>query len=123
VGLLEVAIFSIDGDVAAEEKKHAQLEFGAEVNGEPHSVRLRRVDDVEAKAWDVRSQQRADSEGNFARHGSANYHWLKRCGVDIRIALPGKIVLVFGAEVDVEDAAAVDVLLPDEVEEVVRLDL
>ena len=123
MGLLEVAVLGVDGDVAAEEEEDTQLELRAEGGGEPDSVGLWRVDDAETEARDISAEQRADGEGDLARHGGADDDGLKRGGVDVGVALPSKVVLHFRTEVDVEDVATVDAFLTDEVEEVPSLDL
>ena len=60
MGLLEVAVLGVDGDVAAEEEEDADLELRAKGGGEPDAIGLRCVDDAEAQAGDVCAKQGAD---------------------------------------------------------------
>ena len=110
VGFFEVAVLCGDGDLAAIKEEEFDLEFGPKAGGEPCAVSLRGVDDREAEAGDVGSQERANSKGNVACHGCSDQDGLESSRVNVGFTLPAEIGSVFGAKADVEDIAAVHAL-------------
>ena len=121
MGFFEVAVLCGDRDLAAIEEEDFDLEFGPKADGEPCAVRLRGVDDREAQAGDVGSQERANSEGNVACHGCSDQDGLEGGGVNVGITLPAEIGSVFGVKAYVEDIAAVHSLPAEENEVFVEL--
>jgi hypothetical protein len=126
VGLFEVAVADIEDDGAVEDEEDVEFELGAEGDGEPDGVGcvggLGRVGNGEAEAGDAGAEEGADGEGNIAGHGGVDEDWLEGFGVDPGIALPVVVVLVAGAEGDVEAVATVHGAAADEGVGVVGLD-
>jgi hypothetical protein len=121
VGLGEVAVVGTECDLAGEEEKDAEFEFGSEGDGKPDAVGLGRVGDGEAEAGETGAEERADCEGEVAGHGGADENGLIGGGIDVGVALPGVVAFVAGAEIEVEDFATVALLAAKEVELVLRL--
>jgi len=97
-------------------KDRMQAEFRAEGGWEPHAVLLPLVDHVEADAGHVGPQQGPHRKWKAARQLGEHTHRLKLRCVDIGLARPADVVLVFGPEADVVDAAPVPLFLAEESE-------
>lgn len=108
VSLLEIAIPGIDQDGAAEKEEDMNLEFSGKGGRKPDAVRLGSVDDGKSQSGNVGPEQNANRGRNSAGEGGAYDDRLAAGGVDVCVAFPAKIGLVFGAKGNVIDIAAIE---------------
>lgn len=118
MGLLEVAVLRAENDLAMKEEEDVEFELRTEAGWEPETAGLWCVSDGETEARQAGAEQGADGKGNLARHDGADDDGLVGGSVDVGVALPSVIVLIFGLKGDVEDVAVVDAFRAKEAESI-----
>ena len=93
--LFELAVLSVQKDLAMEKVEDVDFEFCRKRDGEPDPICLRRVGHREAKAGHVGAEERSNRERNLARHRGRDQDGLIGGRVDVRLAAPAEIILLF----------------------------
>ena len=101
MGVLERFVFQRDRDIAIEKKESANAKFAAQADREPYAILLPAVVDREADAGEVSSQESAHPEGQTTRQPGEDVDRLEFLRVDVGLAGPIRVVIVFRSEGDV----------------------
>jgi len=119
--LLELAVLGVQEDLTMEEIEDVNLKFGRKGHGKPDTIRLRRVRDGEAQAGDIGAEQGSDGERNLSSHCGGDQNRLPCGSVDVGVAAPAKVILVFRAKRNVKDVSAVEAFAANHAEDIVGL--
>ena len=114
VGVFEGLVFQRHGHVAIEKEQGANAKFAAQADREPDSIFLSAVVHGESDAGKVGAQESPHPEGQAARQLGEYVHRLKLLGVDVGLAGPIRVIVVFRSESDVVGLAAFEWFLVHE---------